>query len=199
MKVFLSYQRSDVIVAEDIALRISAGGDYVFFDRDSLPKGAEFDARIRMEIQNCDLFVFLISPKSVEAGVYARTELKFAKERWPQALDHILPVMVVHTPLENVPAYLRAINILEPEGNLVAEVAFEVRRRSLALASHQHGRHRRRVWWTFGILVVFTGLGIGTTFLCEYLKFHADGATVYGFTVFFLGLVLACVMWRRMR
>ena len=39
---------------------------------------------------------------------------------------HVLPVQVAETPLAEVPAYLRALTIMQAEGNLAAEVVLEV-------------------------------------------------------------------------
>jgi hypothetical protein len=39
----------------------------------------------------------------------------------------VLPVMIQPTPSESVPAYLKAVTILEPSGNIAAEVADAVK------------------------------------------------------------------------
>jgi hypothetical protein len=44
-----------------------------------------------------------------------------AKKRWRHPGGHLLPVKVAPTPIEAIPAYLRAVTILEPQGDLVAE------------------------------------------------------------------------------
>jgi hypothetical protein len=199
MKVFLSYSRHEVGTAEEIALRIGAGGDKVFFDRDSLPKGDQFDLRIRREVYACSLFVFLISPASVASGGYARTELKFARERWPQPGNHVLPVMVRPTKLDEVPPYLRAINILEAEGNLAAEVASEVHR-----LSRIHGRQGRRrldlrVALAIVTFVVFFVLGCGAGGLIES-RTHNGPAGFYGaIPTWLIGLWLTVAVWRRIK
>jgi hypothetical protein len=64
----------------------------------------------------------------VRPGAYTLTELGFARERWPHPAGHILPVMVAPTAPETVPPYLRAVTLLEPRGNVAAEVADAVRR-----------------------------------------------------------------------
>lgn len=130
MKVFLSYSHADLDTAEAIALSIRGAGKSVFFDKDSLQKGDEYDQRIRSEIHGCDLFVFLISPSSIRKGSYARAELKFARERWPHPSGRVLPVLIQPTPTAEVPAYLRSITFLEPEGNAAAEVTAEIDRLS---------------------------------------------------------------------
>lgn len=123
MRIFVSYSHAQAAVTEALAANLRNAGHAVFYDKESLPAAESYDDRIRAAIARTDLFIFMISPESVSTGRYTLTELKFARERWPRAGKSILPVMAAETPIEDVPAYLKAINILKPEGNLVAEVA----------------------------------------------------------------------------
>jgi tetratricopeptide (TPR) repeat protein len=93
-----------------------------------LPAGESFDARIRSAIEESDLFIFLISRESVAQGRYTLTELKFAEQKWGHPGGHVLPVLIEPTPMEAIPAFLRAVTILQPRGNLAAEVTAEVDR-----------------------------------------------------------------------
>jgi hypothetical protein len=124
MIVFLSYSHHQKRVAERIQLALVGLGHEVFFDREALPPGKEFHGPIRKEIEKSDAFVFLISPESVKDGSYARTELKFAREKWPNPKQNVFPVMVEYTPDSQIPSYLSTtITILKPEGDVAAEVA----------------------------------------------------------------------------
>jgi hypothetical protein len=100
----------------------------VFRDRTSLPPGESFDARILAAIEESDLFIFLISSESVSQGRYTLTELKFAEQKWRHPAGHVLPVLVEPVSKEAIPAFLRAVTILHPRGNVTAEVAAEVAR-----------------------------------------------------------------------
>ena len=126
--IFLSYPSSLGETAERIELSLQGEGYAVFRDRSALPPGESFDARIRAAVEESDLFVFLITPESVSPGHYTLTELKFAEQRWGHPAGRVLPVIAESTPIESVPAYLQAVTILKPQGNLVAEVAAEVGR-----------------------------------------------------------------------
>jgi hypothetical protein len=126
--VFLSYTSSLGETAARIELSLKGEGFSVFRDRSALPPGEAFDDRIRTAIEESDLFVFLITPEAVSPGRYTLTELKFAEQKWAHPAGHVLPVVVEETPKEAIPAYLRAVTILKPRGNLVAEVAAEVAR-----------------------------------------------------------------------
>jgi hypothetical protein len=126
--IFLSYPSSLGETALRIELSLKGEGYAVFRDRSALPPGEAFDARIRAAVEESDLFVFLITPESVSPGRYTLTELKFAEQRWGHPAGHVLPVIAEPTPHESIPAFLRAVTILKPHGNLVAEVAAEVGR-----------------------------------------------------------------------
>lgn len=123
MRIFLSYASEDRAAAEPLALLLRGEGHTVFFDRDDLPPGGSYDARIRAAIRASDLLVFLVSPDSVAAGAYTLTELGIARRRWPHPAGRVLPVLLRPTPIETIPVYLRAVTLVEPEGNLAADVA----------------------------------------------------------------------------
>jgi len=123
MRIFLSYASEDRPRAEEVALALQANGHELFFDRTELEGGEAFHRVIREQIATADRLVFLISPDSMAAGSYCLTELRMARERWPHPRGRVLPVMLEPTPMERVPAYLRSVTILEPEGNVAAEVA----------------------------------------------------------------------------
>ena len=138
MRIFLSYASERRAIAETIALALRNQGHRVFFDRDDLPPGASYDEQIRNAIAASDLLIFLISPESVADGRYTLTELALARRRWAAPEGRVLPVHIVPTPLAGVPAYLRAVTILEPRGNVAAEVA--------AVAAELAPRWRRWRW-----------------------------------------------------
>jgi TIR domain len=94
MVIFLSYASEHLDMADQVKLALVGAGYRVFFDRDSLPAGADYHVRIRKAVQGSDAFVFLISPDAVTPGSYALTELKFARETWPDPTRHVLPVMI---------------------------------------------------------------------------------------------------------
>lgn len=133
MNIFLSYASPSRPLAEELCHRLQAGGHEVFFDREDLPAGQSFDDHIRSAIEVCELFIFLVTPDAVTPGRYTLTELKLASRRWPTPGLHVLPVLAEPTPFDKVPAYLRALNLLQPEGNLSAEVLIEVQDRRSAL------------------------------------------------------------------
>lgn len=123
MKVFLSFASPDRSTAEQIQLAILGAGHEVFFDQASLPAGSDYNSRIREYIEQSDVFVYLLSPNSVGGGRYSHSELKFAKAKWEKPWGAVLPVMIHPTEYELIDPYLAAVTILEPRGNVAAEVA----------------------------------------------------------------------------
>jgi len=122
MKIFLSYASEDRPQAEEIQLALAGAGHEVFFDRESLPAGGDYHARIKASVEEAEAFVFLISPDSVASGGYALTEMGYARARWPHPKGHVLPVLARPTPFPAIPAYLKSVTVLEPSGNTAAEV-----------------------------------------------------------------------------
>lgn len=122
MKIFLSYSSKQQALAERIYFALKQPRHSVFFNKKSLKAGGDFRRMIRKELDQSEVFVFLISPASVALNSYARSELEIACEKWPQPGGHILPVMAVATDLVSVPSYLKAVTILEPEGEIVEAV-----------------------------------------------------------------------------
>lgn len=126
MQVFLSYASEDRDAADRVRYALHAAGYEVFYDREDLPPGQEYDQTIRRQLGASGVMVFLISPASVAPGRYTQTELKLAQARWPHPSGRVLPVLLRPTPMDDVPAYLRAVGILEPSGDAAAEIAHEV-------------------------------------------------------------------------
>ena len=126
--IFLSYSSAQGDAATRIELALKGEGHSVFRDRSALPAGESYDAQIRVAVENSDLFIFLISIESVTHGHYTLTELKFAEEKWGHPAGHVLPVMIEPTPMQAIPEFLRAVTILEPSGDVAAEVAAAVAR-----------------------------------------------------------------------
>ena len=149
MKIFLSYASEQRAVAEPLALALEADGHDVFFDRHDLPVGGSYHDRIRDAIDDADRYVFLVSPESVEPGSYALTELSLAQARWPRPSGRVLPVMAAPTPFDRLPPYLGAVTVLQPKGNLAAEVA----------AQFAQTPWWQRWWWWLGAALVIAGAG----------------------------------------
>lgn len=128
MRIFVSYASDDQTKAEPIALSLRNQGHAVFLDKNDLPPGMSYDDQIQQAIKQADLFIFLISSHSLSAGRYTLSELKFAQAKWSSPKGNLLPVLIEPVPYEQIPAYLKAVSILKPAGNVTAEVVHEVAR-----------------------------------------------------------------------
>jgi hypothetical protein len=130
--VFLSYASEDTEIAQRIADALTAAGIDVWFDKSELRGGDAWDQKIRQQIQDCALFVPVIS-----AHTQARPEGYFRLE-WKLAVDRshlmaaekafMVPVVVDATtePEALVPAQFRAVQWTRlPQG--VVPAAFVTR------------------------------------------------------------------------
>jgi formylglycine-generating enzyme required for sulfatase activity len=150
MKIFLSYASQDIESAKAIYLALRDQGHRVFFDRAELPAGDEYHNRIRAAIEKSRLFLFLISPNAVDAGSYTLTELDIADK----AESKILPVMIEKTAIESLPASIKGITFLQPDGSLPAAVAAEVHR----IASSLRRKHIKQSLAAFVLVGIVAGV-----------------------------------------
>ena len=109
MRIFLSHASEQRTDADRLAIALRARGHTVFLDADDLPAGSDYQSRIELAIAGCDVFCFLISPQSVAPKRFTLSELNIARRRWPNPAGHVLQIMVDKVPIDDVPAYLRAV------------------------------------------------------------------------------------------
>jgi hypothetical protein len=161
MRIFLSFASEHRRLAEEVYFALTGGGHEVFFDKESLPPADEYHQRIQAAIGLSDLFIFLISRESVAPGAYTLTELRYAREKWPHPKGRVLPVRTDKVPFEEIPNYLKAVTVLEAEGNVPAEVAATV-----ATLQRKGGSwFRPRNVMVIGAAMVFLGLLVASTFI----------------------------------
>ena len=172
--VFLSYSSEQSEAAARIELSLKEDGHSVFRDRSSLPAGEGYDAQIRAAVEDCEVFVFLVSRESVSPGRYTLTELGFAQSKWSNPSGHVLPVVVEPVPRESIPAFLRAVTMLDPEGNLTAEVAAEVARMTASWWRRMLAPHRL----VPALVVVLIAAAIALLALPTYLDRRKQAAEV---------------------
>ena len=140
MDIFISYSSKYRDLCERLQLSLDAEGHRCFVDRTELEPGQPFDAELREAIAKCHVFIFLVSPESVATGSYALAELNLAQQRWRHPRGRVLPVVVAPTPMASIPQYLKAVTLLQPQGELVAE--------TLAAVTKMGNRGPRPLWLT---------------------------------------------------
>jgi tetratricopeptide (TPR) repeat protein len=154
MRVFLSYASEQAEIAESIAIALGGERHVVFLDRTALQSGETYNERIREAIAESDLFIFLVSPEAVAKGRYTITELEFARQRWSSPSGRVLPVVIRPTELSTIPAYLKAVTFLEPQGNIPAAVAAAVGR-----IARPRWRRIARQWTPLAVILALVGAG----------------------------------------
>jgi len=100
--VFLSYAREDTDAARRVADALRSQGVEVWFDQNELRGGEAWDAKIRKQINDCTLFLPVISQHTQERSKgYFRLEWKLAVEQTHLMLEGIpflAPVVIDDTP-----------------------------------------------------------------------------------------------------
>lgn len=99
--VFISYAKEDLEAVQRLARTLEAGGVEVWFDKDRLEAGDQYDLKIRKHIRNCSYFLPVIS-RNAERRLegYFRKEWNLAVDRCLGLADHLpflLPVVVDDT------------------------------------------------------------------------------------------------------
>jgi hypothetical protein len=175
MDIFLSYASEQRAIAEEIALALRSEGHEVFFDRSELPEGEAYNTRIREALSGCALLIFLVSPQSVADGRYTLTELRFAQEKWPSPGGRVLPVIVQPVTGAGIPAYLRAVSMLRPAGNVAAETVAAAHR----LLMPRWRRLLRRLAPAVALLVL-AAVGVGGWYGLQYWRGCGEATRLAG-------------------
>jgi hypothetical protein len=79
--VFLSYASEDAAQAEQIRTALEQAGVDVFFDRDRLKAGNDWEVKLRRSIRECSLFIPVISRQTLTP------ERRFFRVEWNLALE----------------------------------------------------------------------------------------------------------------
>lgn len=146
LKLFISYPSTQRDLAERLRIALEGEGHAVFTDRAELKEGEPYHEALREAVDDAEGLVFLITPRSVAPGSYALTELDLAQRQWRSPAGRVLPVLVEATPLAAIPPYLRAVTLLQPKGDVVAE--------TVAAVARLRGGSRLGLWLALGALLL---------------------------------------------
>jgi hypothetical protein len=156
VKIFLSYSAENRQIADRLRGALHAEGHTVFQDREEIKVGDAFHRRIREEIEESDIFLFLASRKSLTPGAYALSELKMAERRWPNPEGHVVAVLLDDVAPGELPGYLGSVSAHRAVGDVVAEVLFELE----AMERAQVSTTRSIKAIGIGVLVGVTAIGL---------------------------------------
>ncbi|MEL6494316.1 MAG: TIR domain-containing protein [Cyanobacteria bacterium J06623_7] len=101
LEVFISYSRANSDFARRLNDALTEVGKLTWFDQESITSGADFQQEIYQGIENCDNFVFVISPKSI-ASPYCNDEIEYAQKLHKR----IIPVIHRAVPSQALPPVL---------------------------------------------------------------------------------------------
>src|SRR5262245_26470376 len=205
MKIFMSVAGPDRSKIEEVALALKDEGHKVFLDEYELPAGSSYHLRIREAIAQADMAIFFISPLSVQTDRYTLSELKLIQDKWSHPRGRVLPTLIAPTDLNKVPAYLRAVTIYKPKGNVAAEVAYEVSRMRSEIKREQGEAGRAGGAGGMSLEPVARGtiaaVGLGvlatlTSVLAHQLATFLSGPGMPVFLLYaLLGVFLALTVW----
>lgn len=130
--IFLSYAKEDLVAAQKLQKALEGVGIDVWFDKDRLEAGDQYDVKIKKHIKSCSLFLPIISGNALQrVEGYFRREWRLADERTmgiAEGVPFVLPVVVDATPeyCDTVPESFKAAQWTRlPDGAITPE--FEAR------------------------------------------------------------------------
>nr|MBK9652402.1 toll/interleukin-1 receptor domain-containing protein [Bacteroidota bacterium] len=142
--IFLSYAHEDFDTAEQLYFALSNLNHKVFFDKESLQVGEEYNFNIIDSIRQSDFSILLLSPEFFSEKSFCKTELKIIQSNWPVPKNKIFPVMARETLFDELPNYIKSVSILKIEGNLIAEVVQRIQDRLLDFSPSDSVTHKFR-------------------------------------------------------
>jgi WD40 repeat protein len=96
-KIFVSYAREDVDIAERIVDALAKNKFDTWIDWKSIPKGEKFEEEIYQGIENAEIFLFLLSPSSAQSE-WCDKEIAYAVKNGKR----IIPIFVGDKDVETV-------------------------------------------------------------------------------------------------
>jgi WD40 repeat protein len=114
LKLFVSYSRADVAVADSLVTLLEAKKFTVFIDRRDLPYGEKWQQVLYEYIRDSDTVLFLVSERSIGS--------KWVQWELQQVTDlkkRLVPVVISRCRTEDLPPAIASIELLPREGAFV--------------------------------------------------------------------------------
>jgi hypothetical protein len=145
--LFISYASEDRPAALRLAAELQAAGLPVWLDRQQLDWGSDYTARIRLAIQQCALFVPVLSRTAERRTGFYRKEWSWGSERnldfTGSSLAFLCPLVIDDTPVvtsSEIPPSFKTVHIEQaPAGGLQAHQAEAIVKAFNAMRSRLQG------------------------------------------------------------
>lgn len=137
LSVFVSYSRADKEFADRLSAAIEDfkdGNVKILIDRRDLPYGEKWWDMLVDFIDRCDRVIFIVSPDSIKSG-WCKKEL----EEIDAAGRRLIPIVARETPIADVPAEIKAINLMP----FTDTAAFDVQVAKLVVTLYQNVKWSR--------------------------------------------------------
>ena len=122
MRAFISYSHKDTAAVErlhtHLALLLREGRIDAWFDRMIMP-GGQIDVEITRELEECDLFMILVSPDFLASDYCVNREMRRALERHNAGEAHVVPIII--RPCDWMSSPLGQLKALPCDGKPISE------------------------------------------------------------------------------
>jgi putative uncharacterized protein C1_0012 len=112
-KVFISYAKENIEIAEQIYDRLKAKGFIPWLDKRNLMVGQQWDVEIKKALKESDFIILLLSSISVSKRGYVQREFRLALDYCEEKLDSDIYIIPVKIDLCDVPEKLAKFQYIE--------------------------------------------------------------------------------------
>jgi hypothetical protein len=119
IRIFISYAREDTPHAYIAYHKLKRAGFLPWLDRESIPAGGEWQLWIDRAVREANIFLVLLSPRSVAHSGYLQKEILLALEQWERkapGMVYLIPARVEVCPTHARLAHLSWIDVFEETG-----------------------------------------------------------------------------------
>ena len=114
LKIFIAYSKYDDDYRKELKDHLYPGiveGTFIVFDDREMDMGEKWHARLKKELEQCDVFILLISVKTLGTSFVMNVEIPEAKKRNERGSLKIIPILV--SPCDWTKTGLSELNIFD--------------------------------------------------------------------------------------
>lgn len=119
MQIFLSYASEDVKKVSSLYKRLIKDGHSVWFDRESIIPGQDWQAEIRRAVKLSDVAIVCFSEKTITKEGYVQKEIRMALDvasEKPDNAIYLIPIKFEDCPIPETLTRLQWVNLFEKNG-----------------------------------------------------------------------------------